>query len=60
VRATQGEDVAPELLKLLNGWLISHIKGEDRDYIESVKPLTDSNDQEVSNWMNGAVKKFFG
>jgi hemerythrin len=59
-RSTQGEDVALELLKLLNGWLISHIKGEDRDYIESVKKLTDSNDQEVSNWMNAALKNFFG
>ena len=59
-RATQGEDVAPELLKLLNGWLISHIKGEDRDYIESVKTITDSNDQEVSSWMNAALKKFLG
>lgn len=58
-RATQGENVALELLALLNGWLVSHIKGEDRDYIESVKIITESDDAEVSGWMNSALKKFF-
>lgn len=60
LRAAQGENVAQELLKLLNGWLISHIKGEDRDYIESVKTITDSKDREVSSWMDAALKKFIG
>lgn len=58
-RASQGEDVAPALLSLLQGWLASHIKGEDRDYVESVKSIVDSADKDISNWMNNALKKFF-
>lgn len=57
--ASQGEDVAPLLLKLLQGWLASHIKGEDRDYVESVKAIVDSADKDISSWMNNALKKFF-
>ncbi|OIR19668.1 bacteriohemerythrin [mine drainage metagenome] len=59
-RASRGENVAPELLNLLKGWLTSHIKGEDRDYIESVKVITDSSDAEVSSWLNSTLKKIFG
>jgi hemerythrin len=58
-RASKGENVAPELLALLNGWLISHIKGEDRDYVESVKKFTESEDSEVSGWLNITLKKLF-
>jgi hemerythrin len=57
-RAAKGEDVAPELLRLLKGWLASHIKGEDRDYVESVKKVLDSDDQEVTGWLNTLLKKF--
>jgi hemerythrin len=59
-RAGKGEDVAPELLILLQGWLVNHIKGEDRDYVESVSEITNSADQEISGWLNTTVKKFFG
>lgn len=59
-RAHQGENVAPELLRLLKLWLTSHIKGEDRDYVESVKPLTESSDKEISGWLNTTIKSIFG
>lgn len=59
-RAGKGEDVAPELLNLLKSWLVSHIKGEDRDYVESVSDLLDNADQETSGWLNTTMKKFFG
>ncbi len=58
-RAGKGENVAPELLTLLQGWLVNHIKGEDRDYIESVSAITNSDDQEIAGWLNTTVKKFF-
>jgi hemerythrin len=57
-RARQGENVAPELLKLLKLWLTSHIKGEDRDYVESVKTITDSHDH--ANWLDATIKSIFG
>jgi hemerythrin len=59
-RSTKGEDIAPDLLRLLNGWLANHIKGEDRDYVESIKSITESKDQEVSGWLNTLLKKFVG
>ncbi len=57
-RSAKGENVGPELLILLKGWLASHIKSEDRDYVESVKALTESKDKEVSGWLGSALKKF--
>jgi hemerythrin len=35
-----GENVSLLLLSMLKGWLVNHIKGEDRDYIDSVKKIT--------------------
>jgi hemerythrin len=39
-RFNAGEDVATVLQNMLKGWLVSHIKGEDREYIEAVKKVT--------------------
>ena len=58
-RGNHGEDIAPELLKLLKAWLASHIKGEDRDYVDSVKTITESHAQEDAGWLNSALKRFF-
>jgi hemerythrin len=58
-RGTQGEDIAPELLRLLKSWLASHIKGEDRDYVESVKTITESADREATGWLDSALRKLF-
>lgn len=58
-RAKNGEDITQALLDLLQGWLVSHIKGEDRDYIESVSKITESQDQEISHWLNSTLKKLF-
>ena len=57
-RSAKGEDVAPELPILLKGWLVSHITGEDRDYVESVKKYTNSDDQEFSGWPNPLLTRF--
>jgi len=59
-RSSNGEDVARELLTLLNVWFISHIKSEDLDYVEIVKPFANSDNHEDSGWMNVTLKKFFG
>lgn len=58
-RAQKGEDVAPELLNLLKQWLVSHINSEDRDYVEAVKQVTSSQDQEISGWLGSTVKRLF-
>lgn len=39
-RFNAGENVSLLLLNMLKDWLVSHIKGEDRDYIDSVKKIT--------------------
>lgn len=57
-RAHQGENVAPDLLRLLKLWLTSHIKGEDRDYVESVKAITDSSAH--ASWLDSTLKSIFG
>lgn len=57
-RATAGEEVAHELLGLLKGWLVSHIKSEDRDYVESVKKILESDNEADSGWLNSLLKKF--
>ncbi len=57
-RSAKGEDIAPELLNLLKGWLASHIKSEDRDYVEAVRSVTTSKDKEVSGWLAAALSKF--
>jgi hemerythrin len=59
-RSIKGDDIAHELLTLLNGWLVSHIKSEDLDYVEIVKPIANSDSQEVTGWMGTTLKKFFG
>jgi len=57
-RAAAGEEVAHELLTLLKGWLVSHIKSEDRDYVESVRKFLESDDQADTGWLNALLKKF--
>ncbi len=59
-RARNGENVAPEVLSMLKVWLTSHIKGDDRDYVESVKKITGSSDKENAGWLSATLKKFFG
>jgi hemerythrin len=57
-RYIKGENVAPELLALLKGWLTNHIKSEDRDYVEAVKAVTTSKNKDVSGWLAKALEKF--
>jgi hemerythrin len=38
-RAKAGEDITAELLDMLKRWLLSHIKNDDADYVESAKSI---------------------
>jgi hemerythrin len=59
-RANNGEDIAQELLGVLKVWLVSHIKGDDRDYGESVREFINSTNKEHGSWLNSTLKKLFG
>ena len=55
-RSESGEDVTPELLNMLKVWLISHIKGDDQDYVDSVKNTVASANDEHEGWMTNTLK----
>ncbi len=59
-RSIKGENVASELLEFLKNWLHTHIQGEDRDFVESVKIFTgnENENKEASSWLDSAIKKF--
>ncbi|ADE13047.1 bacteriohemerythrin [Sideroxydans lithotrophicus] len=62
-RAAAGENVAPELLSMLKIWLVNHIKGDDADYVESVKKMLGfegTGNKVDGGWLGTALKKFFG
>ncbi len=59
-RADNGENIIPELLSMLKVWLSSHIMGDDRDYVESVKKITGADAKEHAGWLNTTLKKLFG
>ncbi len=63
-RAANGENVASEILSMLQTWLLNHIKGDDADYAECViKALgleAKAAEPVAAGWMSGALKKFFG
>lgn len=59
-RFKAGEDVADELLNMLQRWLINHIKNEDGDYAEIVRSSVHKMQKEESSWITRALKKFFG
>lgn len=60
-RAEKGENIIPELLSMLKVWLSSHIKGDDRDYVESVRKVVgDEGIKENAGWLSSTLKRFFG
>lgn len=59
-RYKAGEDVADELLNMLQRWLINHIKNEDGDYAEVVRASVHRMQKEESSWIARSLKKFFG
>ncbi len=62
-RAANGENVANDILNMLQTWLLNHIKGDDADYAECViKALgldAKASEPVGAGWMSAALKKFF-
>jgi hemerythrin len=62
-RAKKGENVAPEVLSMLNAWLFNHIKGDDADYVECVIKslgIEAKVSEPTGGWLGSALKRFFG
>lgn len=58
-RYNAGEDVAAELITMLQKWLINHIRNEDGDYGPMVRASVKRLKGE-DGWLARTVKKFFG
>jgi hemerythrin len=57
-RFKEGEDVAGDLVSMLQKWLINHIQNEDGDYAEIVRKSVKSLHKEES-FLKRSLKKFF-
>ncbi len=59
-RHKAGEDIADELFKLLNVWLVNHIADDDGSYVPVVKKnIPGINTIEKENWLTNKIKEFF-
>lgn len=59
-RYRAGEDVAEDLMNLLNIWLIEHIASDDSSYAPCVlKNMSGINTGENDGWISGKIKAFF-
>ncbi|AEB59831.1 MULTISPECIES: bacteriohemerythrin [Ectopseudomonas] len=60
-RFTSGEDIADELKGLLGRWLFSHIRSDDRNYVEAVNDNLRrlSADASEGGWLRRAGRRFF-
>jgi len=58
-RFEQGDmSVAYQLIDMLRNWLVGHIKNDDADYVESVRKVIDSG--ENNGWISRSLKRLFG
>lgn len=70
MRFQAGEDVAEELRGLLSRWLINHIRGEDRSYVDCLKRHLNrferehahqaDAERERGSWLGRKLKRWFG
>ena len=56
-----GEDIADELKGLLGRWLFSHIRSDDRNYVEAINDNLRrlSADTSEGGWLSRAGRRFF-
>ena len=59
-RVNKGEDVVPELLSLLKVWLVTHIMGDDRDYVDAVQKHIGAGNRENAGWLATTLQRLFG
>ncbi len=57
-RYANGDDVTTELLTMLENWVASHIKHEDKRYVASVQQVIEEEGDET--WVQGIMKRMFG
>lgn len=60
-RFASGENIADELKGLLGRWLFSHIRSDDRNYVEAVNENLRriSSDASEGGWLRRAGRRFF-
>lgn len=60
-RFNRGEDIADELKGMLGRWLFSHIRSDDRNYVEAVNENLRrlSADSSEGGWLRRAGRRFF-
>jgi len=60
-RFKRGEDIADELKGMLGRWLFSHIRSDDRNYVEAVNENLRrlSADASEGGWLRRAGRRFF-
>jgi len=59
-RHETGEDIANELYKLLNIWLVEHIRNDDGSYAPVVKTnIPEINGPEKQGWIRSKIQAFF-
>lgn len=60
-RFNRGEDIADELKGMLGRWLSSHIRSDDRNYVEAVNQNLRRLSADVSEggWLRRAGRRFF-
>ncbi len=58
-RYKAGEDVAGDLIVMLQKWLVNHIKLEDGDYKDIVKKNMQKLEKD-EGWLKSAISRFFG
>ncbi|AVO52090.1 bacteriohemerythrin [Ectopseudomonas mendocina] len=60
-RFNRGEDIADELKGMLGRWLFSHIRSDDRNYVEAVNQNLRRLSADVSEggWLRRAGRRFF-
>ena len=57
-RFADGDGIAEELLGMLRGWVENHVKREDKDYVASVRQVSEEEGDET--WVQGIMKRMFG